>query len=66
MGGVYQGYEGQAPSRAQVRVKCLVKITKPMLLTHNANNSSTFIPILCCEIYQSVYFLAAEVANMLQ
>ena len=35
-----------------------MKITKAMQSTHNVNNSGTFIPILCSEIHQSVYFLA--------
>ena len=29
-----------------------------MQLTNNVNNSGTFIPMLCSEIYQSVYLLA--------
>ena len=60
MGGVYHGLgEGLSHPRAQVRVKSLVKITNAMQLTHNINNSGTFIPIglICREIYQPVYFL---------
>jgi len=54
MDGVYQGLSLQ---RAQVRAKGIVKITTAMYLLHNVNNSDTFIPLLCSEIHQSVYFL---------
>jgi len=61
MGGVYQGLGGAKPPMGPGKSKIGLiseKITKTMQLTHNVNNSGTFIPILCCEIYQSVYFLA--------
>ena len=37
-----------------------------MQVTHNVNNSGTFIPILCSEISQSVYFLAVMTSNLWQ
>jgi len=53
-----RGWRGLSPPWAHlVRVKCLLKITKAMQLTHNVNNFGTFTLIFCGEFMNSFTFL---------
>jgi len=62
MGGVYEGLGGLSLPISPVTCKSKMFNENnkgySLQLTHNVNDSGTSIPILCSEIYRSVYFLA--------